>query len=264
MKVAVVQMDCAPGNVAGNCQKIVDFTERAREAGCAVVIFPEMADTGYDMGLVRDAASPWERGDMQSPVAIVGEAARASGLHVICGLSEKVDSNVFNTCAVFAPSGDLVGKYRKSHLAAYPLLREDDYVQPGDALASVEIGDTRWGLTICYDLRFPEVSRRYALDGADVVNLCSAWPFPRVGHWRTLARARAIENQVYFIAANRTGTDGSVTFCGSSCIVDPYGVLIATAAEDREEMIFGEIRRETVATVREYMPVLGQRREELY
>jgi predicted amidohydrolase len=257
-------MDCVAGDVARNCEKIAAWVGRAKSAGCDAVVLPEMADTGYDMALVRDAASPWDMDDARTPLAIVAGAAREHGLYVVCGLSEAADGRIYNGCAVLDPRGTLVGRYRKSHLAAYPLLREDDYVHPGDALATARVGDLRWGLTICYDLRFPEVSRRHALDGCEVVNLCSAWPFPRGGHWRTLARARAIENQVYFIAANRTGTDGSVTFCGSSCIVDPYGVLVASAAEDREEMIVGEIRRETVAAVREYMPVLGQRREELY
>ncbi len=264
MRIAVVQLDCVPGDAGANCDKIVDYVNRARDAACSVVIFPEMSDTGYDMALVRDAASRWDPSDPSLPLNVVGRAARDADLHLVCGLSEKVDDTVFNTCAVFDPQGELICKYRKSHLAAYPLLREDDYVRPGDALASAQVGAMRWGFTICYDLRFPEVSRRLTLDGAEVVNLCSAWPFPRVGHWRTLIRARAIENQVYFIAANRTGTDGEVTFCGSSCIIDPYGVVVASAAEDREEMIIGEIQRETVAGVREYMPVLEQRREELY
>ena len=91
-----------------------------------------------------------------------------------------------------------------------------------------------------------------------------SWPFPRISHWLTLLRARAIENQAYVIAANRTGTDSSVMFCGSSCIIDPYGVVTASAAEDREELITGEIDRDITASVRGYMPLLEQRREDLY
>jgi predicted amidohydrolase len=118
---------------------------------------------------------------------------------------------------------------------------------------------------ICYDLRFPELSRSLVLQGAEVLVLCSAWPFPRLSHWETLIRARAIENQVYFIAANRTGTDdGAISFCGASRIVDPYGVIVTSAAEDREEMISGEISRETILAVRAKMPVLQQRRSDLY
>jgi len=94
--------------------------------------------------------------------------------------------------------------------------------------------------------------------------LCSAWPFPRLTHWKTLTCARAIENQAYFIAANRVGNDGTVTFCGSSCIVDPYGVIVASAAEDQEALIVGEINKDYLLSVRQRMPIFQHRRPDLY
>jgi predicted amidohydrolase len=94
--------------------------------------------------------------------------------------------------------------------------------------------------------------------------ICSAWPFPRVEHLRVLATARAIENQSYALLANRVGTDAGVTFCGTSAIIDPYGVVIAAASTDREELLLGEISADAVQEVRDRMPVLDHCRDELY
>ncbi|MGD8395506.1 MAG: nitrilase-related carbon-nitrogen hydrolase [Candidatus Eiseniibacteriota bacterium] len=264
MKIAVAQIECRPGDIDANLTRIHERVTRAAEKGCEVVVFPEMVDTGYELAAIQNLASRWDPDDPASPLANVAEAARTAGVHVICGLSERTDSKLFNAAAVVDPSGKLVSKYRKSHLAAYPLLDEPAHIEPGASLDTVVIGDMLWGVSICYDLRFPEVSRRLTLDGAEVLVVCSAWPFPRVGHWQTLTRARAIENQVYLLAANRVGTDGGITFAGSSCIIDPYGAILARAAEDREALLVAEIDKGSVATTREYMPVLKQRREELY
>jgi predicted amidohydrolase len=121
------------------------------------------------------------------------------------------------------------------------------------------------GLTICYDLRFPEVCRGLAVEQqVNVFVNSSAWPFPRVEHLRILALARAIENQSYLIIANRVGTDDGVTFCGTSAIVDPYGTIVAAASVDREELIQAEISEDVIKSVRSRMAVFGHRRPELY
>ena len=116
-----------------------------------------------------------------------------------------------------------------------------------------------------YDLRFPEIYRALALDhGANVFVNSSAWPFPRVEHLRILATARAIENQSYVILANRVGRDEGVPFCGSSAVIDPYGVVVAAASADREELIVADLSLDVVHAIRERMPVLAHRRAELY
>jgi predicted amidohydrolase len=264
MKIAIAQVKCNAGDISSNCGKILEFTGRASQMGCEAVIFPELVDTGYDMSMIRESSSFWDLDQDDSPVSIARSAARNSGIYLMCGLSEMVGETVYNTTAVFDPQGDIVGKYRKSHLAAYPLLEEDQYIVPGNSLEIADVDDMKWGLMICYDLRFPELSRSLVLNGAEVLALSSAWPFPRLSHWRTLIRARAIENQSYMLAANRVGRDGDITFCGSSCIIDPYGVIISSAGEDREELIVGDISKDLITSVRDYMPVLDQRREELY
>jgi predicted amidohydrolase len=121
------------------------------------------------------------------------------------------------------------------------------------------------GLTICYDLRFPEICRKLAVEhGVNVFVTSSAWPFVRIEHLRVLALARAMENQCYLILANRVGTDGGVTLCGSSAILDPYGTILAAAPPDREELIYADISREALDRVRGQMRVFEHRRADLY
>jgi omega-amidase len=260
MKIAIAQIECTVGNVSSNLNKISVFIKKAAEEGCRVVIFPEMADTGYDVSQVARYASSWERG----PIERIQKDAIQGSLYVICGLSELVNGRIYNVLAVVGPDGQLMTKYRKTHLAAFSPLHEDKIFTPGNSFETVQIGDMIWGLMICYDLRFPEFSRSLALEGSEVLVLSSAWPFPRLRHWNTLIAARAIENQVFVAAANYVGKNASVTFCGSSRIVDPFGVTIASASEEREVLIVGEIEKTEVDRVRKTMPVLEHRRNDLY
>jgi len=264
MLVGCAQIACTPGDIRANIGKVLDFTTMAAAKGCEVVIFPEMADTGYDMSLLKNTASKWDLEDCETPVAILAAAAADTQTTILCGLSERVGRTIYNSTAVFDPEQGLIASYRKSHLAAYPLFNEQNFITPGDTLTSVEIGSMSWGLEICYDLRFPESSRTLALKGADVLAFGSAWPFPRLEHWTTLTRARAIENQSYVIAANRVGCDGGPTFCGASAIIDPYGVTVSRASADREELIVGEIDHDVIKATRDGIPVFDHRRPEMY
>ncbi|MDZ7317539.1 MAG: carbon-nitrogen family hydrolase [candidate division KSB1 bacterium] len=260
MKVAVAQMKCTVGNIDANIEQMTAWAKNAADQGCQVIVFPETVDTGYEMTVIREKADFWPGRSFLS----VQQIARAHQIHVIAGISEREKDQIYNTIAVFDPNSSLVGKYRKAHLAAYPPLDEDSCFSPGNSLSIATIGEMNWGLLICYDLRFPEMARSLVLKGAEVLVLCSAWPFPRVTHWKTLTAGRAIENQAYVVAANRTGSDGPVTFCGSSCIIDPYGAVLASAAEDREELLVAEIRKGVLTTVRSRMPIFRHRRPELY
>ena len=260
MKIGIAQTNCFPGDIKANLNMITQFTQLAKNADCEVLVFPEMVDTGYDMATIKTDAKTWK----EKPFKHLQQNARKNEMGIICGISERVKDKIFNSLVVFNQQGELIGKYRKTHLAAYPPFNEHNSISPGNSLEIITIGDFKIGLMICYDLRFPEIARSLVLKGANVLLLSSAWPFPRLIHWETLIRARAIENQAYFIAANRVGSVGKTTFCGSSRIVDPYGVVVSSAAENREELIIGEISKKTVLSVREQMPIFSHRREDLY
>lgn len=257
MKIGVAQIDTPSENVESNILKIREYAKLAKQKKCKIVVLPEMIDTGYDLTKVEKDASSWD----EKPFKTACKAALDNQIHIVCNLSEKTDSKIFNTTAVIDDKGKLAAKYRKIHLADYPPLNEGRYIAPGTRLVTVKIGSITFGLLICYDLRFPEMNRALALSGAKALIMCSAWPFPRLRHFNTLIKARAIENQVYFIASNRVGNEGPVTFCGSSRIIDPFGVTVASAAEEREALITGEIDESIIETVRSKMPLFEHRQD---
>ena len=259
MKIAAAQIACTLGDISANVHKMREFAERAKNAGAELVVFPEMADTGYAMRVIREAANPWSEG----AVPELQKIARTLSLAVISGLSEKEGDAIYNSQVVIDSSGAIVAKYRKTHLFAP--IEEDKCCTPGDALVSLDFASLKLGLTICYDLRFPEIYRSLALaQGANLFVISSAWPFPRIEHQRVLARARAIENQSYLVLANRVGKDDGVSFCGSSVVIDPYGVVVAAASADREELVVAEVSSEVLEAVRARMPVFTHRRPALY
>ena len=261
MKIAAAQIACTLGDVDANVRKMRDVASRAKEDGADLVVFPEMADTGYSMPAIQKHAMAWSEG----AVPQLQQIAKALGLGIISGVSERDGASIYNSQVSIDAAGEIVARYRKTHLFRPPPLEEHKCFSSGDELVSFPAGKFRLGLTICYDLRFPEVYRTLACeDGVNVFIISSAWPFPRLEHQRVLAVARAIENQSYVILSNRVGKDEGVSFCGSSTIIDAYGVTIAAASADREELIVGEVSEEVIKSVRDRMGIFEHRRPELY
>ncbi len=261
MKIAVAQIACALGDVEANLRKIGEFAARAREVDAELVVFPEMADTGYSMSIIRQHATEWNDG----AVSELQKIARNLSIAIACGVSEKTATCIFNSQVVIDTKGEIIARYRKTHLFTPAPIEEHTCFEPGAEFAAFAFAGMRFASSICYDLRFPEVYRTQTIEqAANVFLISSAWPFPRVEHLRTLALARAIENQSYVVLSNRVGTDDGVTFCGASAIIDPYGVVLSAASSDGEELIVAEISPEAVESVRKRMPVLDHRRAELY
>ena len=261
MKVAVAQISCLLGDPEANLLKVREFSRRAKEAGAELIVFPEMTDTGYSMPVIREHANHWNNGFVPG----LKETARQLSIAIVSGVSERNGSSIYNSQVLIDSRGDIAGKYRKTHLYAVAPVEEQTCFAPGDCFASFELGSLRFGFSICYDLRFPEMYRKLATEqGAGAFILSSAWPFPRVEHFRTLAMARAIENQSYVVASNRVGKDDDLWFCGSSSIIDPRGVVIAAASADREELIQADLSEELVLSVRSRVESFAHRRPDLY
>jgi len=252
MKIAVAQVDCVLGDSENNCRLLHHHARIAGDMGCEVVVFPEMIDTGYEINTIVSSASSWP----DYPYSVAQEAARESGIYLICGLSEREGDRIHNSLAVFDSMGDLVEKYRKIHLLPIDPVFENRHLTPGNSPVTVQIDNFTFGLMICYDLRFADLSRALIRNGAQALVVIAAWPFPRQHHWEILTTARAIDNQCYVIASNRIGTDGPLTFCGSSRIVDPNGTTITSASQDREELLIADISDDYVSSVRSSLPFL--------
>ena len=261
MKIAVAQISCSLGDPDANLLKVRDFSQRAKELGAELIVFPEMTDTGYSMPVIQKHAASWTSGFVPG----LQEIAKDLSIAIVSGVSERDSSCIYNTQVLLDAKGNVAGKYRKTHLYAVAPVEEQTCFAPGNTFESFAFGDLRLGFSICYDLRFPEMYRKLVTEqNVDTFLISSAWPFPRVEHFRTLAIARAIENQSYVIASNRVGKDDDLWFCGSSAIIDPRGVVIAAASADREELIHADVSEELVQSVRRRIQSLGHRRQDLY
>ena len=261
MNVGAAQISCSLGDPKANLLKVRDFSSRARDAGVELIVFPEMTDTGYSMSAIRAHANSWTNGFVPG----LQEIAANLSIAIVCGVSEKDNASVYNSLVFVDRQGEIAAKYRKTHLYAVAPVEEQNCFASGDTFGSFALGNLRFGFSICYDLRFPEMYRKLVVEqNVDAFVVSSAWPFPRIEHFRTLALARAIENQSYVIASNRVGKDEELWFCGSSAIIDPRGVTIASASADREELIQADLSQEPVLSVRSRVESLAHRRLDLY
>ena len=255
--VSLAQIDVVWGQPQANLAKAEEWTAEAKRRGSDVIVFPELWTTGYDLTHAGEHAA--EPGD--GTYSHLAALARKHALFVTGSILKREGHAIYNCAPLFAPTGDLLGDYDKIHL--FGLMDEDRFLTAGD---HAPIFDLPWGrsaLAICYDLRFPELFRRYALLGAEMILLCAEWPHPRLEHWRTLLRARAIENECFLIACNRVGSGGDARFFGHSSVIDPWGETLLEAG-DGELLLTVSLDLHMVQEVRRRLPVLQDRRPDIY
>lgn len=256
--ISLAQMNVMAGQVNVNLARAQAMIAEAAQQGADLVVLPELWSTGYDLANAANYAAALEAGIFAQTAAL---AARYK-IHVAGSCLSIIGPNAFgNTLVCFGPSGNRLGDYSKVHL--YRLMDEDRYLTAGKQTSVIDLPWCAAGLAICYDLRFPELFRKYALAGAKMVILPAEWPRPRLAHWQTLLRARAIENQMFVIACNRVGETGGDHFPGHSAIVDPWGKALVEGG-DGEELLTAEIDLEEVTRFRELIPVFEDRRPDLY
>jgi predicted amidohydrolase len=257
MRISLAQIDIALGDPGSNLEKAQLLAAEAARRGTDLLVLPELWSTGYDLENAAQYATKLDAGVF---AAMADMAAKHNLAVVGSALSDLGDGRVGNT-AVYADGDGIRAHYSKVHL--FRLMDEEQYLTAGDALAQVLTPWGAVGLAICYDLRFPELFRRYAVEGAQMVLLPSEWPHPRLAHWRTLLRARAIENQVYVVACNRVGSSKGSDFFGHSCVIDPWGETLIEAGE-AEMLLTADVDLSRVQAVRAQIPVFQDRRPELY
>ncbi|MEW6240554.1 MAG: carbon-nitrogen family hydrolase [Chloroflexota bacterium] len=256
--VSLGQMDVAFGDPAANLETVKRMTTEAARRGSQMVIFPELWSTGYDLS----RAARYATGLKEGIFAKISALAAKEKIYIIgSNLSLLGEGKFGNTLTVFSPQGELLADYSKIHL--FGLMDEHQYLTAGDEPVLLDLPFGKAGLAICYDLRFPELFRGYALAGADMVILPAEWPHPRLGHWQTLVRARAIENQMFMLACNRVGKDPGNEFFGHSMVVSPWGEVLAEAGEG-EELVTVAVDQAKVQEARRKIPILRDRRPDVY
>ncbi len=263
LTVSIAQIAVVKSKPEENLRKAEGFIAEAKRRSSDLICFPEMWTTGFDRTGSAEFLARQEK-------TVERVAAMARNYRIwINGSMLAADDNgkAANTSILFDPEGRKAGIYRKTHL--FSLMHEEEHVTAGNSLC---LADTPWGpvgLSVCYDIRFPELFRTYALKGATIILSPMAFPNPRIEHWKILVRARAIENQLFMIGADCVGsedfgTDGTVTYSGDYVIIDACGETVAEASETKEELLSATIDIDKVSEIRNKIAVLKDRRSDLY
>ncbi len=261
--VAVVQF-CASISKADNLQRIEDYIEEAADAGASLCAFPEFMML-YTTSTQSGAKLAQQAEEITGPfVTAICQAAKRNHIEVVGTIYEKSPQRdrVYDTAFLVSDSGAIKTSYRKIHLYDALGFRESAKMEPGDAISEpipTTIGTA--GMMVCYDLRFPEMSRILAEAGSHTLIAPSAWVKgeKKEEHWITMNRARAIENGCYVIAPDHTGN----IYCGRSLVVSPFGDILRDMGTE-EGIAYADIDCDAVTDTREKLPLLRNRRLDLY
>jgi predicted amidohydrolase len=268
MRLAGVQLSVEGGDVEGNVERALDHVRAAAADGADLVVLPELFDVGYFAFDAYGRAAESLAGDRLARFAaaadghdvavLAGTVVEDLSASAADGLDVPAESGLANAAVLFDGDGERRLVYRKRHLFGYGS-EETDRMVPGERTPVVDLAGVTVGVTTCYDLRFPEQFRAMVDRGVECVLVPSAWPYPRIEHWRTLGRARAIENLTYVAAVNGSGRFGEDALCGRSAVYDPWGTTLASVGEE-SAVVAATVDPEQVAAVREEFPALRDRR----
>lgn len=255
MEILAFQTDIEWENSTANFDRIRERVEAEVIEPGSLLVFPELSTVGFTMNASVSAEFP----DGPS-TRFFTELARRHQSFVIAGLARRTaaDSPAANEAVCFSPKGEEVAAYRKRH--PFPLAGEPEVYPAGQAIEVFSCGAWKVSPFICYDLRFPEAFREASGEGAELLVVIANWPEARVEHWRTLLRARAIENQAYVVGVNRAGSDPNFDYPGASAVIDPMGEAIAEAGSE-PEVIRARLDRANFESWRREFPALREWQE---
>src|SRR6056297_1986658 len=266
LTIALAQLEIEAGHVEANVDRALEAVEEAPARGVDLVALPELFNVGY---FAFDCYTRHAEPIAGETITRLQNAAADHGIAVLAGtivedlaatdaVETPADEGLANTAVLFDADGTRQLVYRKHHLFGYESA-ESDLLVPGKRLETATIGGVTVGVTTCYDLRFPELYRELVDDGVELILVPSAWPYPRVEHWQTLSRARAIENQCYVGTINGSGSYEDATLLGRSTVQDPWGTLLAST-DDEPDVVYAEIDPDRVEAIREEFPAWRDRR----
>ena len=259
MKVSCLQMDVIPCQPDVNYAHAAQLIESAMADKPDVIVLPETWNTGF---FPRENLTQLADRDCGMVCDRIGALAKKFGVNIVAGSVANVRGDqVYNTACVFDRTGACVAQYDKAHL--FSPMGEDKNFAKGDHLCPFTLDGIPCGLIICYDLRFPELTRALALQGMEMLFVVSQWPDVRISHLTALCAARAIENQCYVVCCNGCGTAGDTRYGGHSGIYDPLGSVLAQAGSS-EEILTAACDPDAPAKIRSAIAVFADRRPELY
>jgi predicted amidohydrolase len=266
VRVAAVQLN-STGEKSRNLAAAERLVRAAAADGSELVALPEKWNLLAGGRELLEGAEPLDGPSLEAARGW----ARDLGIHLLAGsVSERAGERAFNTSVLIGPDGSDLAVYRKIHMfdvdvggVAY---RESEYEEPGSEIVAGQVGELSVGLTVCYDLRFPELYRILAIRGARLITVPSAFTAVTGGdHWEVLLRARAIENQAFLLAPDQVGeAPPHFSSFGHSAIVDPWGAVLALAAGGEERFVAADLDLARQERIREELPSLANRRPDAY
>lgn len=259
MKITCVQMNmefCSPdANYAKAEKLIVDALKEKPD----VIVLPEMWNTGF---FPHENLAELSDKNGERTKDVIGSLAKKYNVNIVAGSVANVkNGDEWNTAYIFNREGNTVAEYDKTHL--FTPMNEDGFFKKGEKLCKFELDGNSCGIIICYDIRFPELTRSMTVDGLDFLFVVAQWPDVRIPHLATLARARAIENQMFVACCNSCGKAGQTVYGGCSRIIDPWGEILAET-DGNESIISAECDTSVLKNIRETINVFSDRRKELY
>jgi len=263
VNVALAQINCKAGDKEYNIDLIERRIEQAKEREANLVIFPELALTGY---VIRDILYELAEPIPGPSVRYLEEIAEKENIYVILGMlerSEKARAVLYNTAVLLGPDG-LIGKYRKMHLPHHSVFEEKRYFRPGYQAPIFNTNIGKLGLIVCYDVFFPETTRLLRLEGAQFIICISASPAIRRKFFEVLTAARAIENTVFLAYVNLAGSQNDLKFWGGSRIIAPNGDIVLQAKYNEEDLVVGKINYAELTQAEVFVPTIRDLKPELY
>lgn len=253
--ITLVQMNVSLGCPKKNLHRVEKLLQQINEAP-DIILLPELWSSGYDYEHFTQLATT-------TPTMLkqMAKIAKSRSSYIGGSLVEADNGNFYNTFFLIDPKGTRLAAYRKIHL--FSLMEEERHFSPGQTPCIIEIYGLPVGLMTCYDIRFPELSRTLALQGAQLLLICAQWPRPRTSHWSALLKARAIENQLFIAACNRIGRGSEHHYPGSSAIIDPWGETVLKAPQ-RQGAFSATLNFTKVKEVRRTIACFNDRRPETY
>ena len=263
VNVALAQISCKVGDKKHNVNIMKKKVKEAKKRNANLVIFPELSLTGY---VNRDLAYELAESIPGPTIRSLEGATKRENIYMVLGMperSEKAHAVLYNTAVLLGPDG-FIGKYRKMHLPTHSVFEEKRYFRLGYEAQVFETDIGKLGLTICYDMFFPEVSRLLRLKGSQLIVCISASPAVRRGFFEAFTLARALENTVFLAYVNLVGVENGLQFWGGSRIVSPIGNIVAQAKLDEEDLVIGSVDYTDLERAEVFVPTLRDLRPELF
>ncbi len=261
LRVGLAQINIEIGNREVNYRRVTDWMKEFCKPSSedTAIVLPEIWDVGYDL----ENADRVSDIDGKCSAEFLGRLSKEYNVWFIGGsVLAKTEQGIVNRAQIINPSGDLVDHYDKVHL--FPLMDEPEYLKAGNRQSTFDFAGTTSGCVICYDIRFCEWLRKYAVDGTSILFVSAEWPKARVDHWKSILKVRAIENMMYVVACNRVGESKGTLFGGSSMVIDPWGEILYEGSDENEEGSFVCFDPSKAGEIRKQLKVFAMRRPDLY